>query len=281
MTGPKSGNATEKDPSTLNSYADVGLFLLEKPLYQECLIPEHSSAFATLAGRFGNSRAVFDGTCDRCKQESTFELVPISIPNGDPWNGRASLIGYYTPQLKCTRVPSHLITYFLRLNQGTVTKVGQHPSLADLANEEVRRKYRSVLKGDNSAELYKAIGLAAHGEGIGSLVYLRRIFERLIESRFNEFKVAEGWDELGFSRMRMDEKVDLLREHLPASLVEIRRIYGIFSKGIHELENAACLKFFDIGKRSIIMILEDDLQKKIELEDRAELKKAIAAFEDR
>jgi len=60
--------------------------------------------------------------------------------------------------------------------------------MADIAIDEMRQKYRLVLRGDNWAELYKAVGLAAHGEGIGSFVYLRRVFERLIRSRFDEFK---------------------------------------------------------------------------------------------
>ena len=75
--------------------------------------------------------------------------------------------------------------------------------MADIAIDENRTKYRSVLKGENWNELYKAIGLAAHGEGIGSFVYLRRVFERLINSRFEEHCEAETWSKIKFQEMRI------------------------------------------------------------------------------
>ena len=71
-------------------------------------------------------------------------------------------------------------------------KIGQFPSLADIAIDE-SKTYRTVLTPEDSSQFHKAIGLAAHGVGIGSFVYLRRIFERLVISRFAEFKTVEGW----------------------------------------------------------------------------------------
>jgi hypothetical protein len=50
------------------------------------------------------------------------------------------------------------------------------------------------------------------------------------------------------------------------------------SIGIHELDNEVCLEFFDVGKRSIIFILEDDLKKQQELAARKELTDAVAKF---
>jgi hypothetical protein len=70
----------------------------------------------------------------------------------------------------------------------------------------------------------------------------------------------------------------VLAAHLPPYLVQIRKIYSIFSLGIHELDNHTCLQFFDVGKRSIIVILEDDLKKQEELIARKELADAIAKF---
>jgi hypothetical protein len=180
--------------------------------------------------------------------------------------------------ITCSRSENHEIRYFFLVRNMAIMKVGQFPSIADIAIDENRQKYRSVLQGPNWAELYKAIGLAAHGEGIGSFVYLRRVFERLIRSRFDEFKIEEGWTDTDFVPLRMDEKVAFLKDHLPSYLVETRRIYSIFSLGIHELNNETCLQFFEVGKRSIIIILEDDLKKQQELADRRELADAVAKF---
>jgi hypothetical protein len=202
----------------------------------------------------------------------------MHIPGGDPWNNVQTRVALGSLSISCARDEKHKYHYELLIDVMTVLKYGQFPSLADIAIDETRKKYRTVLKGDNWSELYKAIGLAAHGEGIGSIVYLRRVFERLVQSRFSEFKDTEGWSEDNFKRMRMDEKVGLLKDHLPAYLVEARKIYSIFSLGIHELDNDSCLQFFEVGKRSIIMILEDDLKKQQELAARKELAEAVAKF---
>ena len=135
------------------------------------------------------------------------------------------------------------------------------------------------MKNDNASEFHKAVGLAAHGIGVGSFVYLRRVFERLVWGRFREFQVQEGWDEAGFQRMRMEDKIDLLKGHLPDFLVQNRKVYAILSLGIHELEEHVCLGFFDVMKDAIVMILEDDRKKQEELLRRQHMQDAIAKFQ--
>lgn len=226
----------------------------------------------------GRDETKFDTFCPFCKKDSTFTLSAISIPSGDPWKNIKERYAFDQLSVTCARHDNHVMRYYFLVRRMTIKKVGQHPSLADIAVDEMREKYRSVLRGDNWKELYKAVGLAAHGEGIGSFVYLRRVFERLIKSRFDEFKAHEGWRDEDFRGLRMDEKVAFLKDHLPKYLVEVRKIYSIFSKGIHELDNDACLEFFDVGKQSIIIILEDDLKKQQELSVRKGLAAAVAKF---
>ncbi len=253
----------------------------EIPLYVKCAVThEHMEI---LCGRAEDSygRQItpkIDGYCPFCKKSSTFQIDCIHVPGGDPWRNIATRYSFDDLSIICVRMDSHIIRYNVLVRNMTITKVGQHPSLADIAIDETRQKYRSILRGDNWSELYKAIGLAAHGEGIGSFVYLRRVFERLIQSRFEEFKGQEGWSDAAFKSLRMDEKIAFLADHLPRSLVETRKIYKIFSSGIHELQNESCLQFFDVGKRSIIMILEDDLKVQQELADRKQLAEAVAKF---
>jgi hypothetical protein len=148
--------------------------------------------------------------------------------------------------------------------------------LADIANDE-SKTYRSVLTQEDSSEFHKAIGLAAHGVGIGSFVYLRRIFDRLVISRFAEFKTVEAWTNDDFPKS-MAERVAFLHAHLPPFLVENSRIYSILSLGLHELDEATCLRFFDVLKASIVLILDEDKKKKEELQLRISLKKALAEF---
>jgi hypothetical protein len=160
---------------------------------------------------------------------------------------------------------------------GTVEKVGQQPSFADIAIDE-SKSYSKLLDPEDTAEFHKAIGLAAHGVGIGSYVYLRRIFERLIAKRFFEYKDFEGWDETAFKTIRMKEKIELLQNHLPEFLVKNAKIYSILSLGIHELKEADCLAFFPVLRQSTIWILEQDKKKQEELAQQRKLELEIARF---
>jgi hypothetical protein len=147
----------------------------------------------------------------------------------------------------------------------------------EACNDEVKQ-YRKLLSPELASEFHKAVGLAAHGVGVGSFVYLRRVFESLIEARFQEFKEAEKWDESEFRQARMEQKVLTLKKHLPEFLVTNRKIYSILSIGIHELNEEVCLGYFDVMRRSIIMILEDDKKAREEAEQRKAFERAIADF---
>ena len=163
------------------------------------------------------------------------------------------------------------------LHQDTVQKCGQYPSYADVTEGSLKQ-YRGALSSQDAYELSRATRLAAHGVGIGSFVYIRRIFERLIQKRFDEFKSEKSWDAEHFKRMSMDERIELLKDHLPDFLVSSRKLYGILSIGIHLLKEDECLSFFDVARRSIIFIVEEDRRKKEALAERNALTKAIAEY---
>jgi hypothetical protein len=267
--------------ASLRALPSVEHLFFKSPLYVQFSLSDKDVEI--LYGRVQDDdgrrvKTKIDGYCQFCKRDSTFTVNSINIAAESTWTNIKTRYAFEQMTISCARSESHDIRYFLRIRSMTIIKVGQYPSLADIAIDENRQKYRSVLRGENWSELYKAIGLAAHGEGIGSFVYLRRVFERLINSRFDEFKQEEGWSDADFTQLRMDEKVAFLKDHLPSYLVETRKIYSVFSQGVHELDNETCLQFFDIGKRSIIIVLEDDLKKQQELADRKKLADAVAKF---
>ena len=160
----------------------------------------------------------------------------------------------------CVRSDKYGIRYFFQKLGPAIEKIGQFLSLADIENDEVVQ-YRLTMDRNDAHEFHKAIGLAAHGVGVGSFVYLRRVFERLIYSRFEKYKEAEGWADAQFYPGRMEDKVMLLNGHLPEFLVENRKIYSILSVGLHELDKKTCLHWFMVIKQSIPIILEDDKKK--------------------
>ena len=76
----------------------------------------------------------------------------------------------------------------------------------------------------------------------------------------------------------MIDKIKLLKDHLPAFFVENAKVYSILSIGIHELDEEACLGYFDLMKHSIIIILDEDKKKKEELALRKKFTDAIRIF---
>lgn len=173
----------------------------------------------------------------------------------------------------CSRAESHQAAFIFRLNQDAgVEKIGQYPSSADVGGFDVK-KYAKVLSKENFTGLKTAIGLSAHGVGAGALVYLRRIFESLIIEARDTASKESSWDEALYQKGRMQDRVKLLREHLPEFLVLHHKLYGILSHGIHEMPEDQCREYFPVLKMSVELILD---QRLMELERQKKIKEAAA-----
>jgi hypothetical protein len=180
--------------------------------------------------------------------------------------------------LWCSRYPNlHLYSYFFDYDdkQGVLTKVGQTPSLEDVAGADIER-YRKIL-GSEFAELRKATGLFAHGIGIGSFVYLRRIFETLVETARSTAD-PKGEREAEFRKMRMTDRVSELAAHLPPAVVKYKDAYGILSQGLHELSEVECKRYFPVVRAAVITMLEQRYEAAEKAKVTAELDRAVAAI---
>lgn len=174
--------------------------------------------------------------------------------------------------LCCRSRTQMLITVKNDFENNRVMKVGQYPSIASIHIGQIQ-KYKKVMPKEDLKEFTRAIGLAANGVGIGSFVYLRRLFERLIQDAVEQKINAGEIERPVFEGTRMDEKIGMLRDVLPKFLVENRSIYGIISKGIHQLSEEECLAMFDILKTSIELILDE----KKEMMEKESKMKTISA----
>jgi hypothetical protein len=139
-------------------------------------------------------------------------------------------------------------------------KIGQLPSIADLHISKIK-EYDKVLDREKIKEVTRAIGLAANGVGIGSFVYLRRVFEDLVEEAHQIATKDNSLDEDAYDKGRMVEKIELLKNYLPNFLVANKSIYGILSLGIHELTEQDCLKHFEAVRVGIELILDEKIEK--------------------
>ena len=165
---------------------------------------------------------------------------------------------YFTNIFICSRNATHQLRFITRVEATSFEKIGQAPPLAELHLGDLA-KYRAIL-GKDYAELARGVGLYAHGIGVGSFVYMRRIFERQIELAHTEALQDTAWDEGEYQRGKMEAKILLLRNHLPEFLVENRSVYGILSKGIHELSEDECKEYFPVVRGAIELILDDNLR---------------------
>lgn len=204
-----------------------------------------------------------DGYNPISKVETTFDIYKNRVDNYG-WDG------FHKIRLTCKRFGDTL-SFFTVSNNESIMKIGQNPSLADIQYSEIGNKYDKYLSQTDLHDFKKAIGLASHGVGAGSYVYLRRIFENLIKEVFEEHKEELGLDDSQFNALRMEDKVNTLKEHLPSQLVQMKKIYGILSNGIHELSEEECLTYFPALKLSIELIL----RQKIEEKDKREKDRAV------
>lgn len=170
----------------------------------------------------------------------------------------------------CSMSAEHHLDFIVIADNKSFCKIGQYPSVADLTFPELDI-YKKVLDVNNRREFGRAIGLFASGIGAGSYVYLRRIFERLlIQAKTTAGSVI---DEAEFNKAHVDEKITMLADYLPKTLTSNPTLYGILSKGIHELSEEKCIEYFPIVKDCIFMILDEWEEKR----RKEEKEKAINA----
>lgn len=179
---------------------------------------------------------------------------------------------------RCQRYGDEIIiTVYQDKKNSTITKVGQYPSVADIHIGQVKQ-YNKVLEKPILREFTKAIGLAANGVGIGSFVYLRRIFEGLVLDAYKEALQEDKTNAQHFEKLRMDEKIASLNGYLPPFIVDNHGIYGILSKGIHELSEDEYLAYFVCMRQSIELILDEKLEQLAKKRKQEEVKKSISSI---
>ncbi|MBY0117870.1 hypothetical protein [Paenibacillus xylanexedens] len=263
------------------------LGILNGGLYVTTKIEENE--FSELDNLFNGSSS-YDCYCKECERDSIFHKVKTP---GPMYKGATPKIvefsdtitdktNFRTLIMNCTRNESHLVIFHFWVSKSSpyqieMKKTGQLPSVADLLSADTK-KYRSILDRTDNHELNKAIGLYSHGVGIGSFVYLRRIFENLIEKAHQQAIQNTEWEEEEYNRARMNEKVGMLSNYLPHFLVENRQIYSILSKGIHELTEDECLSAFGAVRLAIELILDEEIAKKESEKKRQQAAQSIASL---
>ena len=275
-------------------------FLQQNGLYDTMEITEENinDLIALLDGRVR-----INSYCTECKMERVFTMRPLTYytecgdneverklsdevwslqkhiygseteyrkENGGEWQWKNAAIDETARVLVfkfvCSMNEEHHLDYIAVADNKTFCKIGQYPSIADLTFP-ILDAYKKVLSANDRKEFGRAIGLYASGIGAGSYVYLRRIFERLlVQAKAN---AGEAIDNDLFNKAHVDEKITMLKDYLPKMLTDNTVLYGILSKGIHQLSEEDCIEYFPVLRDCIFMILNewDEMRKKKEKEE--------------
>lgn len=238
-------------------------FLLESPLYRR--FKRDDSAISKLRDFLGP----IDAHCHHCNDLSVFareDQTPsqamagyIPVPGDAPFASREFKPYEFSMQFMCSRDSDHKLYFNFRVGEESITKFGEYPSRVDRFHPELE-KFAKPL-GTYHGEFRSALMLQSHGFGIGSFIYLRRVFEHVLRDlAIRKYEEDSSWayDEWRKDK-RVEDVIDDLSDALPDFLLNNKSLYVILSKGIHELDEDECLAVFPIVKSATEEILDDVL----------------------
>lgn len=143
-------------------------------------------------------------------------------------------------------------------------KIAQYPSMADMQFLD-SEKYRKIL-GKDYINYSMALGLYSCGVGAGAFVYLRRILENIVEEAHQQCVKDTGWDDDEYKKKGFNDRIEILEDYgkeiIPKELKSIKKkIYGVISKGVHELSEEECKQIFPDIKDAIDLFLDAKIAK--------------------
>ena len=225
-----------------------------------------------------------DSFCITCKKDYAFNyksnylLIPEEYKNYNQYQDYLHKNIFFVTFL-CSKCHSQENSFLFRFDEekNYLYKIWQYPSKIDLTINDWKW-YEKLLWEKYYKELKESMILNSHWFSIWAFVHLRRIFEHIIFETFNENKDTLNKELNDFIKLKMEHKIDLLRDYLPKFLVSHKVIYWILSKHIHELEKEECSKNFMIIKWWIELILDERVKLLEEKKKEEELSKWISSI---
>lgn len=276
------------DPSKPPSLLET---LFDAPLYQAVQL-ESETGSKVLRGLRTTAGQRLDRYCPECGKSTTWTVAIAAEDDRNAKLEKAAVIGsgaggpptfnwladFYL-RLYCARQSLHQCTQFFAVEAPPVQllihnrmanadekqpvpptkvlKIGQYPSLTDIQLGTLK-EYEEGMTVQQRKEFVRAINTSAHGFNVAACVHYRRVFESvLLEARDAKLKAegVEAWPE--FERLRTDERIAALAEYLPQFMVEHPHLYGILSKGVHELTEEECGEAMPVLRQAIELMIQD------------------------
>lgn len=293
------------------STAELFLKLINSSLYERTALIGGDSQ--EQVSRIRLHKGKFDMYCPLCGKAATWGSIPsandlaeveraklassvVTTSGGRGGIVRFNWLNKFELRIGCTRNSAHSAIYYFdvialpedgadaeskdveRTNSArhVVIKIGQYPSLTDFHLGDLSEFEEGMTKKQRR-EFVQATNSAAHGYSVAACVYLRRVFEDVLEeardAHMAEHKL-ESWPE--FEKAHTDEKIKLLGDRLPGFLSEHPQLYGILSIGVHELTESECADELPMLRQAIELILRDRVNAIRERKQRADVSKLVA-----
>jgi len=183
---------------------------------------------------------------------------------------------YFTVSYECTycKTNSMFISYKLTeeiidfmFSEFYLMKIGQYPPTWML-NQNSTRSYRKELNENDYKELSKALELHSNGFSVASFVYLRRIYENLIQQEHEKQRATiKDWNEPKYQKSNFGDQVKILVDNgadiIPSEIDNHKaNIYRILSLGVHQYTEEECTQYFDLIFTCITLILQHSIDVK-------------------
>ncbi len=273
---------------------DLVLRLIAVPLYESVELSTYGTD-PLLLRLYGGK---FDARCPNCEKGTTWKfVVPDGLMRQAQLQAAASVnvsmaaSRNSTPSdrerefklsIVCARHESHIAHFYFTTipaaaGGGTaLIKIGQYPSLTDFQIGELADFEEGMSKTERR-EFIRATNCTAHGFNVAACVYFRRIFESVLKEGRSGYMLQHSLTEwLEFDSARTDERIKLLRDHLPNFLTDHPQLYGLLSLGVHELSEEECAVELPMLRNAIELIFRDRVTAARHRRERQEVSKLVA-----
>jgi len=179
---------------------------------------------------------------------------------------------------KCTKNKEHIYTMYItviqRRNIFEVVKTGQYPNKEDIQGFDFD-EYKKVLEKYDIYKDYKnAYVCNCHNFSVASYAYIRRVFEKILVS-FIEVKKEKTGKEPKDNKVENKIKFtsDMFCDDIRPLLT---MLYSVLSKGVHQLSEEECKKYYDTLHAIIKMQLADMEAERQKEEKKKSLSKELS-----
>lgn len=238
------------------------------------------------------SRMIDHDYCDHCSENSVFEWNydlsfhdifcklaeynkdsqnPIFRGITEPYRNQPVFIDYLFFCTGCKRI--HYYTMMFKGN--TVTKIGQYPSFASKEKVELKKYKNLKIVKKYYIELMRSVDAYSQHMGIAAFVYLRRIYEHIVETEYSKLSIEKNEKASFDEKMKaVDKEIHIIPDALAS---QKSKIYSVLSKGIHEYDEDECYEMYPVIRNVILFILNRYLAQKDEKKLQEDARKLLAS----